>query len=120
MNERLLSQVSNAELERRWTAIRKVMAERNVDALIAQSNNDWLGGYVKWLTDHPATNGYPTTIIFHANDWMTMIEMGPGGGRRQLGGADELYRGIGEIATTPAFTSVAYTDEYQAALALTE
>jgi Xaa-Pro aminopeptidase len=120
MHERLLNPVSTAELERRWAAIRKVMAEYAVDALIVQSNNDWLGGYVKWLTDHPATNGYPTTVIFHADDWMTVIDMGPRGGSRQLGGNDEVHRGVGEIFTTPAFASVAYTDEYQAALVLAD
>jgi hypothetical protein len=58
MNERL-NPVSKAELDRRWAAVRKAMAKHGVAALIVQSNNDWLGGYVKWLTDHPATNGYP-------------------------------------------------------------
>ena len=116
MNERLLNPVSNAELDRRWAAVRNAMADQGVDALVVQSNNDWLGGYAKWLTDHPATNGYPKTVVFHANDWMTVIDMGPRGGRRKLGGNDEVHRGVGEILTTPAFTSVAYTDEYQAEL----
>ncbi len=116
MNERLLNPVSNAELDRRWAAVRKVMADHGVEALIAQSNNDWLGGHAKWLTDHPATNGYPKTVVFHANDWMTIVDMGPRGGRRQLGGNDEVHRGAGEILTTAAFTSVSYTDEYQAEL----
>jgi Xaa-Pro aminopeptidase len=114
MNERLFNPVSNAELDRRWAAVRKAMADQGVDALIIQSNNDWLGGYAKWLTDHPATNGYPKTVVFHANDWMTVVDMGPRGGRRKLGGNDEVHRGVGEILTTPAFTTVAYTDEYQA------
>jgi len=57
--------------------------------------------------DLPATNGYPKTIVFHANDWMTVVDMGPRGGRRTLGGNDEVHRGVGEILTTPAFTSVA-------------
>jgi len=116
MSERLLNPVSNAELDRRWAAVRNAMADQGVDALVVQSNNDWLGGYAKWLTDHPATNGYPKTVVFHANDWMTVIDMGPRGGRRKLGGNDEVHRGVGEILTTPAFTSVAYTDEYQAEL----
>ena len=120
MNERLFNPVSNAELDRRWTAVRKAMAEHGVDALIVQSNNDWLGGHVKWLTDHPATNGYPKTVVFHANDWMTVIDMGPRGGRRKLGGNDEVHRGVGEILTTPAFTSIAYTDEYQAELTVSD
>ncbi len=120
MNERLLNPISQSELERRWTAVRGAMRERGIDALVVQSNNDWLGGYAKWLTDHPATNGYPRTVMFHADDWMTVIEMGPRGGRRQLGGNDEVHRGVGEILTTPAFTSVAYTDEYQAELVVSE
>ena len=120
MNERLLNPVSNAELDRRWAAVRKAMADHGVDALIVQSNNDWLGGYAKWLTDHPATNGYPKTVVFHANDWMTVVDMGPRGGRRKLGGNDEVHRGVGEILTTPAFTTVAYTDEYQAELVVSD
>src|SRR5215467_4475685 len=120
MNDRLLNPVSDAELDRRWTALRNVVADRRVDALMGQSNNDWLGGYAKWLTDHPATNGYPKTVVFHANDWMTVIDMGPRGGRRKLGGNDEVHRGVGEILTTPAFTSVAYTDEYQAELVVSD
>ena len=51
MNERLLNPVSDAELDSRWTAVRKVMADGGVDAIVAQSNNDWLGGHAKWLTE---------------------------------------------------------------------
>jgi Xaa-Pro aminopeptidase len=120
MNERLLNPISNAELDRRWAAVRAAMAEGRVDALVVQSNNDWLGGYAKWLTDHPATNGYPKSVIFYADDFMTVVDMGPRGGRRKLGGNDEVHRGVGEILTTPAFTSVAYTDEYQAELVADE
>jgi len=116
LNERLLNPISNAELDRRWAAVRAAMAEQGVAALVVQSNNDWLGGYAKWLTDHPATNGYPRSVIFYADDFMTVVDMGPRGGRRKLGGNDEVHRGVGEILTTPAFTSVAYTDEYQAEL----
>ncbi len=120
MNERLLNPISDAELERRWVAVRKAMAQQGVEALVVQSNNDWLGGHVKWLTDHPATNGYPKTVVFHANDWMTVIDMGPQGGRRKLGGNDEIHRGVGEILTTPAFSSVAYTDAYHAELVVSD
>ena len=51
MNERLFNPISTGELERRWAAARKVMAERKIDALLMQQNNDWLGGYVRWFTD---------------------------------------------------------------------
>jgi Xaa-Pro aminopeptidase len=120
LNERLLNPISNAELDRRWSALRAAMAEKRVEALVVQSNNDWLGGYAKWLTDHPATNGYPKSVIFYADDFMTVVDMGPRGGRRKLGGNDEVHRGVGEILTTPAFPTVAYTDEYQAELVVGE
>src|SRR5262249_61533637 len=120
MKEGWVRRMLTGEVGRRWAAVRKAMADQGVDALIVQSNNDWLGGHAKWLTDHPATNGYPKTVVFHANDWMTVVDMGPRGGRRRLGGNDEVHRGAGEILTTPAFTSVAYTDEYQRDLAVSD
>ncbi|MFN3350365.1 M24 family metallopeptidase [Pseudorhodoplanes sp.] len=120
MTDRRLNPISNAELERRWNAVRAMMAERNLDALVMQNNNDWLGGYVKWFTDFPAYNGYPRTVIFHANDAMTVIDMGPSGGRRGFEGKHAIHRGVGDLITTPAFTSITYTDGYQGELALGE
>ncbi len=49
-----------------------------------QSTNDWLGGYVKWFTDLPANNGYPRTVVFHADAPMSVVEMGPSNVRREL------------------------------------
>jgi Xaa-Pro aminopeptidase len=118
MNERLLTPISITELERRWAAVRGEMAALGLDALVMQNSNDWLGGYVKWFTDLPAVNGYPCTVIFYADDPMSVIDMGPHGGRRDLKGGDEIHRGVGELLTTPAFTSVGYTDEYQAEIAV--
>ncbi len=120
MTESVSNPISGAELDRRWTALRKAMAERGVGALIVQSSNDWLGGYAKWLTDHPATNGYPRTVLFHVDDFMTVIDMGPRGGRQSLGGNDPIHRGVGTIVTTAAFPSVAYTDSYHAELVAAE
>jgi Xaa-Pro aminopeptidase len=116
MNERLFNPISDAELKRRWTAARTEMEARGIDALLMQNNNDWLGGYVKWFTDLPAVNGYPRSVIFHVSDLMSVVEMGQHGGRRKLDGSDSVHRGVGEILFTPAFTSVAYTDDYQAEL----
>ena len=86
-NERRLTPISDAELERRWAAVRREMRERGIDALLMQNNNDWLGGTVKWFTDLPAVNGYPRSVIFHASDPMTVVEMGPRGARRKLDGS---------------------------------
>jgi Xaa-Pro aminopeptidase len=120
MDERLLNPISTRELERRWAAARRGMAERNIDALVMQNNNDWLGGYVRWFADTPLSNGYPRSVIFPAADLMTVVDMGPRGARRKLDGSDEVNRGVGEMIFTPAFTSVAYTDEYQAELVAEE
>jgi Xaa-Pro aminopeptidase len=120
MDERLLNPISTRELERRWAAARKGMAERNIDALVMQNNNDWLGGYVRWFTDTPLSNGYPRSVIFPAADLMTVVDMGARGTRRKLDGSDEVNRGVSELIFTPAFTSVAYTDEYQAELVAEE
>jgi Xaa-Pro aminopeptidase len=120
MDERLLNPISTRELERRWAAARKGMAERKIDALVMQNNNDWLGGYVRWFTDTPLSNGYPRSVIFPASDLMTVVDMGARGARRKIDGGDEANRGVGEMIFTPAFTSVAYTDEYQAELVAEE
>lgn len=120
MSDRRLNPISDAELERRWKAARAMMRERGLDALLMQNNNDWLGGYVKWFTDFPAYNGYPRTVIFHADDAMTVVDMGPSGGTRSFGGEHKIHRGVGNLLTTPAFTSIAYTDGYQGELALGE
>jgi len=117
---RLLTPISNRELERRWAAVRRVMQERRIDALVMQNNNDWLGGYVKWFTDFPAVNGYPRSVIFHASDLMTVVDMGPRGTRRRFDGKDALHRGVGDIVCTAAFTSVTYTDTYQAEIVADE
>ncbi len=50
--ERIPTRISDAELQRRWTALRALMQAQNIDALVAQNNNDWLGGYVKLANRH--------------------------------------------------------------------
>jgi Xaa-Pro aminopeptidase len=120
MDERLLNPISTRELERRWAAARKGMAERDIDALVMQNNNDWLGGYVRWFTDTPLSNGYPRSVIFPASDPMTVVDMGGRAVRRKVDGGDEVNRGVAEMIFTPAFTSVAYTDAYQAELVAAE
>src|SRR3981189_867879 len=120
MDQRLLNPISTRELERRWAAARREMAERKIDALVMQNNNDWLGGNVRWFTDTPLSNGYPRSVIFPASALMTVGDMGARGGGRKGDGDDGVNRGVGEMIFTPAFTSVAYTDEYHAELVAEE
>lgn len=113
-NERIITAISTQELERRWQAVRREMRERKIDALVMQNNSDWLGGYVKWFTDIPATNGYPKSVVFHADEPMTMVEMGGFNTVRNLKGSDPVHRGIGELMGSPSFLAVNYTDNYHA------
>ncbi|HEY8675874.1 MAG TPA: M24 family metallopeptidase [Candidatus Dormibacteraeota bacterium] len=117
-DERLNHPISTAELERRWTAIRAAMARDGVDVLIAQASNDFMGGYVKYLTDLPATNGYVTTVIFPIDEPMTLIGQGPFGMDLPLPQAgDGVRRGIGRVLTTPSYTAVHYTAAHDGELA---
>ena len=111
---RILDRVSRGELERRWRKIRDAMGKQGLDALVVQSANDWLGGAVKYFTDFPANNGYPRSVIFPAEGLMSVVEVGPFDGRKELDGDDPIHLGVGEILYSPSFLSVAYTHRYDA------
>jgi Xaa-Pro aminopeptidase len=118
LSERLQTPISSAELERRWTAIRTAMERDKIDVLLMQNNNDYMGGYVKYFTDLPATNGYPLTVVFPRDDLMTVVGMGPFGGEANPNAnADGIHRGVRQMLTTPSFASCHYTAAYDAELA---
>ena len=71
--ERVAVRVSDAEMTRRWDAVRKLMRERGIQALVAYHTEDWLGGHARWFTDIPTHNGYGRTVVFHADDLMTVV-----------------------------------------------
>jgi Xaa-Pro aminopeptidase len=112
-NERVATCVSDAEMERRWAAVRKLMKERGIEALVAYGTEDWLGGHARWFTDIPTHNGYGRTVVFHADDLMSVVEQGNFGARRELAGKDPYHRGVGDILYTSFFSSVHYTTAYQ-------
>jgi Xaa-Pro aminopeptidase len=115
---RILTRISQAELTRRWGAVRRIMKDHGIDAIVMQNTNDWLGGYVKWFTDLPANNGYPRTVVFHADAPMSLVEMGPSGNRLSFTLDETLHRGVGEMLHTPSFTSIGYTDQDDVRLAI--
>ena len=119
MNERVNTPISTAELERRWGLIRAAMAAQKIDVLLAQGNNDFMGGYVKYLTDLPATNGYPFTVVFPREDLMTVVGQGSFGQDLRLTAAgDGVRRGVGRVMGSPSYTAVNYTATYDAECAL--
>jgi Xaa-Pro aminopeptidase len=118
LSERLQTPISTAELERRWAAVRVAMERDKIDVLLMQNNNDYMGGYVKYFTDLPATNGYPLTVIFPRDDLMTLVSQGPFGGvNNPTTRGDGVARGVKQWLTTPSFASCHYTADYDPELA---
>src|SRR5579872_5299576 len=115
LSERLQTPISTAELERRWKAVRAAMELNKIDVLLMQNNSDQMGGYVKYFTDLPATNGYPLTVVFPRDDLMTLVGMGPfGGASNPAADGDGMCRGVKQWLTTPSFASCHYTAGYDA------
>jgi Xaa-Pro aminopeptidase len=118
LSERLQTPISTAELERRWAAVRTAMAGDKIDVLLMQNNNDHMGGYAKYFTDLPATNGYPLTVVFPRDDLMTLVSQGPfGGDTNPAANGDGISRGVKQWLTTPSFASCHYTASYDPELA---
>jgi Xaa-Pro aminopeptidase len=118
-SERLQTPISTPELERRWAAVRAAMERDKIDVLLMQNNNDYMGGYVKYFTDLPATNGYPLTVVFPRDDLMTMVSQGPFGGGNPTANGDGVARGVKQWLTTPSYASCVYTANYDPELAAT-
>ena len=117
LSERLNTPISTAELERRWTAVRAAMQREKIDVLLMQNNNDYMGGYVRYFTDMPATNGYPNTVVFPRDEEMSVVCQGPfGGGEPTAMGdqtkSEQIWRGVKRLLTTPSYASAHYTKDY--------
>jgi Xaa-Pro aminopeptidase len=118
LSERLSTPISSAELERRWAAVRAAMEAANIDVLLMQNNNDHMGGYVKYFTDLPATNGYPLTVVFPRDEDMTIVNQGAFGMVKDLPHeGDGIRRGVKTWMTTPSYASAHYTASYDPELA---
>ncbi len=97
------------------------MAAADLDFLVMQNDNDFLQGYIKWFTDTPAVNGYPTTLIFPRDDEMTVINCGPWkSGPTDLSARGWAFRGVKKLLTAPYFPSLHYSATYDAQLVVEE
>jgi len=114
---RVVNAVSLNELQRRWRMVRDSMREQGIDALVMQNSSDWIGGYVRWFSNQPATNGYPNTIVFPLNEGMSLIEQGPFGGTRVASDSEQNESGVACRLTTPSYASVHYSGSYDAEIA---
>jgi Xaa-Pro aminopeptidase len=104
--ERVRFPTPEAELERRWAAVREGMEAADLDALLVHNHVQGLGGYVKWLADVPAANGYPVSVVFPRAGSMTLVTHGPQGMDRP--GDSSLY-GVERVLGTWSFQSASYT-----------
>ncbi|MDX9859865.1 MAG: M24 family metallopeptidase [Rhodospirillales bacterium] len=111
LREKVLAPISDTELERRWKAVRQVMDDRGIDYIVAQNNNDYLGGYVKWFTDFPAVHAYPAAVVFARDGEMTTITHGSSDPTK-AGPAPWLARGATKRISTPIMLSLNYTCDY--------
>lgn len=118
IEDKIHNPISTKELERRWALVRKAMRDRKIDVLLMQANNDFMGGYIKYFTDVPATNGYTVTVVFPLEDRMTVIGQGPFNMVRDFSTEEDiLRRGVARFMGTPSYASAPYTSHYDGDLA---
>ena len=118
LSERLNTPISTTELERRWKAVRAAMERDKIDVLLMQNNNDHMGGYVRYFTDVPATNGYPITAVFPRDDLMTIVMHGGFGMAQNIApGGNGILRGVKTVLGTPSFACAPYPFGYDPELA---
>jgi Xaa-Pro aminopeptidase len=115
--ERLMIPISTHELERRWKAVREMMRNDHIDYLIIRNDESFLGGGVKWFTDLPATSNYPVTVIFPADEEMTLISHGAPA-PAEPGPPPWAVRGVKRRLGSNYFASAHYTNSYDAELAV--
>ncbi len=96
------------------------MRYAGVDALVLQNSSDWVGGYIRWFTNQPATNGYPSAVVYPLEGGMSLVEQGPFDGLRIADDEEAARTGIARRLTTPSYPSVHYTGHYDAAIVVRE
>jgi Xaa-Pro aminopeptidase len=116
--ERLIKTASDAELERRWELARAMMRERKLDYLVMQTSEEFLGGTVRWFSDWTARHQFPMTVIFPADDGMTVINCGVEPPNGQIYPPPWFARGIKNNWGDVYFPTMSYTNTYDAKLAV--
>jgi Xaa-Pro aminopeptidase len=96
------------------------MATAKLDALVVQNSSDWVGGYIRWFSNQPATNGYPTSLVFPLEGGMSLVEQGPFDGCKVASQGDLAATGIARRLSTPSYPSVGYSGNYDADIVVSE
>lgn len=114
LEERIRKPISTKELERRWAAVRAEMKAQQIDALITQNDNMFMGGYFRWFTGIAAETAYPKSVFFPLNDEMTLV--GSGGLPLPPSPPEWAVRGVKERLCKPYFRTLSYTNTYDAGI----
>ncbi len=93
------------------------MHAKGIHVLIMQANNDFMGGYPKWFTDIPSTQGYADIVTFPVDDGMTVVSQGPFGQDRRISTDDPVWRGVSRVLTSAYYSTASYCHSYDAGLA---
>jgi Xaa-Pro aminopeptidase len=115
---RLTMSLSKAEMERRWKAVREIMKERRVDFLVMRNDEEFLGGYVRWISDFPPASSYALTVVFPYDDEMTLINSGGAPPAESPYPAAWAVQGVKQRLCAPYFASLHYTSHMDAELAV--
>lgn len=70
---RLRYRMPDGEMQRRWTLVKKLMTEKDLDVVVCQNSNLFLGGYVRWFTDVPAENNIQMSVLFYPSKEITLL-----------------------------------------------
>jgi Xaa-Pro aminopeptidase len=111
--------VSNAELERRWALLRKLAADKKLDALVTATSEDDNTGYAPWFTGSLGI-AYRKVVVFHANDLMTVVTHGAFDQKATFDGKDPENPGVGTLYGTPEFPAAHYSLGYEADIVVAE
>ena len=105
--------LSQHELERRWKAVRERMAAKGISHLVVQSQQRFVGGYLRWFADLPGYN-YHITAVFPLDEDMTIIGHGAPPPAAPTTPPAWAMRGVKERINTPAFPNVWWEDAWDA------
>ena len=110
MDHKITKAISDMELRRRWAETRKILREKDLEFLVTQGSNMHLGGYVRWFTDIPAEYNFHMTVLFPADDEMTLV--------RTSASLIPVWalRGVKEVLYAPFAPTLNYTSEIEIGL----
>lgn len=115
LSERIVDTVSFAEQERRWAAVRQAMNRDGIDVLLFHNLTESLPGYVRWIADEWHGGGYPVSVVFPRDDYMSVVSHGPMGATTELDPhTSPIRRGVKRVLHAASFVSAHYSRHYDA------